>query len=144
MSEETNLTPSEESKIQRIRDIAKRGPQSRMSQDTPQEPKVRFNGTEQSQRVAQKTLNESGPSDRMYLITQHAKYEVTERLSELRDKESLADGHALYQEYRECINDDFEDHDDFDVSYWVNSQYLETMRRRKIQTSYWENYSSSK
>ena len=145
MSEETNLSPSEDSKIERILDNIKRSPKPNTEEKIqgPADKKVRFNGKEEKMGVAQKTLNKADTNDRMFLLTQHAKYEVTERLDELRKEESLEDGYALYQEYRECINDDFEDHDDFDVGYWVHGDYLKTMHRRKVQSSYWEKFKDS-
>lgn len=70
-------------------------------------------------------------------LTQDERIDLIERLK-ARSKENMLEGLSRYSEYRELIADQFDDHEDRNEAFWINSAYLRELLDRKAITEYCE------
>ena len=105
------------------------------------EDRAIFMGSEVSVKETQDNLDELDPGDRVTALTSNRKCEIFEMLEKAqRYGVGEAQAKALFEEYRECLDDEqMETYDDWDESFWVSSVFLKKMRNRKKVFNYWKN-----
>ena len=111
---------------------------AKKAENEGKEERVRFCGERKSRDEIQKRLNSLQCDERVIDLTDNRRIEVTEKLNEMKKNANLKDGKSLYAEYREIVNDDFIEHEDFFESWWVSSKYLMELHKRKVQRDFWE------
>ena len=111
---------------------------AKKAENEGKEERVRFCGERKSRDEIQKRLNSLQCDERVSDLTDNRRIEVTEKLNEMKKSANLKDGKSLYAEYREIVNDDFIEHEDFFESWWVSSKYLMELHKRKVQRDFWE------
>lgn len=125
------------------------GPQSRPKRNfaelkikPPVDEQVTFQGKEQSKKGVQKELDRMNASERVTMLTEDRRINVTETLKSYRDNDNLEDGRCVYQEFKEMLNDKYADeYEHFIESDWVSGKWLKEMRDRKLEIEFWENES---
>ena len=100
--------------------------------------KTIFFSQEVSRKAVQDSLNDLDASDRMTTLTSHRKGEVFNQLEECSLSGDTDRGRALYEEYMECLDDDYEeDYEDWHEASWVSSIWLSKMMNRKRVVNEW-------
>ena len=132
--QDKNLSPDDERKIEKARQLAK-GTKNTFPNSVK---KVEFLGIEKQKSVIQKELDDLDTGDRMWSITQNRKMELWRNLKDLRENASYADGIALYKEHREMLHGEFSEHEDHDEAYWIKESYLQHLYHEKVESKFWE------